>query len=81
MVLTAQGFGIGDGSIIERERGDALYLYNGEAGAAPIIFGETGDATLLGTVTLAALGLVFDPIRRVLLPLPMIVGGAPHPTA
>lgn len=76
---TRQRFRLGDGSTVERDRSDALYFYNGEAGAAPVIFGEPGDATLLGSVTLASLGLVFDPIRGVLLPLPMIVGGAPHP--
>ena len=75
-----QRFRVADGSTIERGRGDALYFYEDQAGAAPVIFGEPGDATLLGTVTLAALGMVLDPIRRELKPLPMVVGGAPHPS-
>ncbi len=41
-----------------------------------MIFGETGDATLLGAVTLESLGLVLDAVRRNLLPLPMFVAGA-----
>ncbi len=47
-----------------------------DSGAAPVIFGEPGDATLLGTVTLESLGLILDPIRRELRPLPMIVAVA-----
>jgi hypothetical protein len=40
---------------------------------APVIFGEKGDSTLLGIVTLEALGVILDPIRRELRPLPMIL--------
>ena len=46
---------------------------NGHQGAAPVIFGETGDSTLLGAVTLEALGVILDPIKRELRPLPMIL--------
>jgi predicted aspartyl protease len=74
-----QRFRLADGSMIERERGNALYFYKDQDGAAPVIFGEPGDATLLGAVTLESLGLVLDFVRRDLLPLPMVVGGAPHP--
>jgi hypothetical protein len=38
-----------------------------------VIFGEKGDATLLGALTLEALGLALDPIRRELKPLPMML--------
>src|SRR4051794_1747424 len=74
-----QRFRLADGSTIERERGNALYFYKDQDGAAPVIFGERGEATLLGAVTLESLGLVLDFVRRDLLPLPMVVGGAPHP--
>jgi predicted aspartyl protease len=69
-------FRLADGSTIERERGDALYFHAGRRGAAPVIFGEAGDAALLGAVTLESLGLVLDAIRRDLVPLPMIVASA-----
>jgi predicted aspartyl protease len=71
-----QRFMLPDGSAIERDRSDCFYFYDGQEGAAPVIFAEPGDATVLGTITLASLGLVFDPIRRELMPLPMIVAGA-----
>jgi hypothetical protein len=44
-----------------------------------VIFGEKGDATLLGAVTLESLGFVLDAVRRDLLPLPMVVAGSPGP--
>jgi predicted aspartyl protease len=72
-------FRLADGSTIERDRGDALFLYAGRRGAAPVVFGEPGDATLLGAVTLESLGLVLDSVRRNLLPLPMVVGMNPRP--
>jgi predicted aspartyl protease len=71
-------FRLGDGSTIERDRGDALFFYGGQRGAAPVIFGEPGDATLLGAVSLEALGFVLDAIRRDLRPLPMVIAGSPR---
>ncbi len=74
-----QRFRLADGSTIERERGDALFFYKNQRGAAPVIFGEPGDAMLLGAVTLESLGFVLDAVRRDLLQLPMVVSGSPHP--
>lgn len=54
--------------------GNALFFYKGEEGASPVIFGEEGDSTLLGVVTLEALGLILDPFRRELRPLPLVLG-------
>jgi predicted aspartyl protease len=68
-----QVFTLADGSQITRRRGDALFAMNGHRGAAPVIFGERGDSTLLGVVTLEALGVILDPIKRELRPLPMIL--------
>ena len=76
-----QRFRLADGSIIEREKGDAFFFYRDHQGAAPVIFGERGDAPLLGAVTLEALGFVLDAVHRQLLPLPMIVGGSLQPPA
>ena len=67
-------FMLADGSEIKRKVGDAVFKLNGHQGASPVIFGEKGDSTLLGTVSLEALGLLLDPIRRELRPLPMVLG-------
>ena len=72
-----QRFRLADGSTIERDRSDALFFYENQRGAAPVIFAEAGDAALLGAVTLESLGFVLDAIRRDLLPLPMVVAGSP----
>ena len=75
---TRQRFRLADGSTIDRDRGDALFFFKGHRGAAPVIFAESSDATLLGAVTLESLGFVLDAVRRDLLPLPMVVAGASH---
>jgi aspartyl protease family protein len=74
-----QRFRLADGSVIERDRGDAVFFYKDRRGAAPVMFGEKGDAALLGAVTLESLGFVLDGIRRDLLPLPMVIAGSPGP--
>jgi hypothetical protein len=42
-----------------------------------VIFGEESDSTLLGAQTLESLALALDPIRRELLPLPMMLAFLP----
>ena len=71
--LTDQEFRLWDGTTITREKGIALYKYRDRVGGADVVFGETGDCTLLGMLTLGALGLALDPLRRELKPLPMIL--------
>lgn len=67
-------FTLADGSKIKRKVGDLAFKLNGHQGASPVIFGEKEDSTLLGTVSLEALGLLHDPSRRELRPLPMVLG-------
>jgi hypothetical protein len=45
-------------------------------GGADVIFGEEGDYCLLGVLTLEALGLVLDPLKRELRPRPLILAPA-----
>lgn len=71
---SSRTFMLADGTEITRRVGDAIFLFNGERGASPVIFGERGDSVLLGTVSLEALGLMLDPIKRILRPLPMVLG-------
>lgn len=67
-------FVLANGQEIKRKMGDAVFRYNGERASSPVIFGEKGDSSLLGVVTLEALGYIFDPIKRELRPLPMVLG-------
>jgi predicted aspartyl protease len=66
-------FRLGDGSRVARDKGVALFRYGDRTGGTDVIFGETGDDTILGELTLAALGLALDPLRRKLIELPMTI--------
>ena len=71
---TARRFILADGTEIRRRMGAAIFFYKREEGVSPVIFGEKDDSPLLGIVTLEALGFIFDPFRRELRPLPMVLG-------
>ncbi len=66
-------FTLADGTAITRQVGDAYFEFQGEGGAAPVIFGEKGDEPLLGATTLESLGLMLDPFRRRLIPMRMLL--------
>jgi clan AA aspartic protease len=71
--LAKEEFILANGEKIVRKKGVALFKYAGKVGGADVIFGEEGDSTLLGAFTLEALGLMLDPLRRELKPLPMML--------
>jgi len=71
--ITTQEFILANGAKIVRKKGVGLFKYGERIGGADVIFGEDEDSVLLGTFTLEALGLVLDPLRRELKPLPMIL--------
>ncbi|MBM4267040.1 MAG: aspartyl protease [Deltaproteobacteria bacterium] len=66
-------FTLADGSHTKRRIGGAVFEIDGRRGPSPVIFGESDDAILLGSVTLEALGLMVDPLKRQLRPLPMLL--------
>jgi len=74
--VAEQQFRLADGSKIVRKKGGAIFRYGDAVGVSDVIFGEPGDATLLGAFTLEALGLALDPLKRELRPLPLILAAA-----
>ena len=66
-------FALADGTTVTRRVGDAYFEFQGEGGAAPVIFGEKGDEPLLGATTLESIGLVLDPFKRRLIPMRMLL--------
>src|SRR5437867_7130117 len=70
----SKSFALADGTVITRKIGNALFSLEDAEGASPVILGEKGDSTLLGMVSLEALGYILDPLRRELRPLPMVLG-------
>ena len=71
--IAEQEFFLANGAKIARKKGVALFKYGERIGGADVIFGEDEDSILLGVFTLEALGLVLDPLRRELKPLPMVL--------
>jgi len=71
--LKPEEFRLADGSRVVRHRGGAVFRYGERVGVADVIFCEEHDSNLLGALTLEALGLSLDPLRRELKPLPMIL--------
>jgi clan AA aspartic protease len=66
-------FTLADGTQITRRVGDVLFRFDGRQGASPVIFGGKEDTTLLGSVSLEALGFILDPLKRELRPLPLLL--------
>jgi clan AA aspartic protease len=71
--LATEEFFLANGEKIVRKKGGAFFRYGEKVGVADVIFGEADDSTLLGAFTLEALGLILDPLKRELKPLPMIL--------
>jgi clan AA aspartic protease len=68
-------FILANGEAMERELGTAAFFYENRRGDSLVIFGEPGDEPLLGATTLESFGLILDPFRRELRPLPMKLAG------
>ena len=72
-VTNEQEFPLANGDRIVRKKGIAAFRYGERIGGADFVFGEEGDASLLGAFTLEALGLALDPLKRELRDLPMLL--------
>src|SRR3989304_2500683 len=71
--LDEQEFRLAHGGKIVRKKGVADLRSKERIGGADVVCGEDGDATLLGALTLEALGLSLDPLKRELRELPMML--------
>lgn len=71
--LREEQFRLANGDVITRKKGVAVFRYGERIGGADVIFGEEGDANLLGAFTLEALGLALDPLKRELRELPLLM--------
>jgi predicted aspartyl protease len=65
-------FILANGEVLRKPIGNAYFEYGDEIRAAPVVFGDEG-VFLLGATTIEALGMILDPIRRELKPLPMVL--------
>jgi len=70
---SSQEFILANGEIFKRPIGNAYFEYQGKIRAAPVVFGDNKGVFLLGATTIEAFGMILDPIRRELKPLPMVL--------
>lgn len=61
-------FKLADGREIEREVGEVQFEYDGYEGTSKVVFGQKGDAVVMGVLALETLGLEVDPVRGQLRP-------------
>jgi len=66
-------FFLANGEPVKRRIGEARITFEGQCATCVVLFGEEDDATLLGVTALENLGLVFDPMRQKIIPLPMLI--------
>lgn len=59
-----ESFTLADMTPIKRETGQAAFTFRGRTRISPVMFGEEGDATLFGVMTLESLGLMLDPVKQ-----------------
>lgn len=69
---TTREFQLADGSVIQRELGEAVVRIDGQMAHTFFIFGDEGTEPLLGAYTLEAFALVPDPVNQRLLPIPRL---------
>lgn len=66
-------FMLTDGTVLKRKVSECcISLPQGEA-HTPVVLGEADDHALLGVVTFEILGLVFNPFKRTLQPMRMLL--------
>lgn len=71
--IKTREFILANGEKISRKTGYAFFKYGDNTGVSEVIFGEEGDSVLLGALTLEALGLALNPLKRELYPIPMML--------
>lgn len=69
----SQKFVLADGKIVERKIGKAFIEFQGRETAVPVVLGKEKDSSLLGVLTLEALGLALDPFERKLYPAKLML--------
>ncbi|MFH1840847.1 MAG: aspartyl protease family protein [Candidatus Shapirobacteria bacterium] len=57
-------FSLADGTIVEREIGEALFEFQNKRAPSLVIIGKRNDSPILGALTLESMGLVLDPFKR-----------------
>ena len=62
--IEVESLSLADLTQVEREVGEAAFTFRDRTRTSPVMFGEEGDAILLGVMTLESLGLMLDPVKQ-----------------
>jgi ADP-ribose pyrophosphatase YjhB (NUDIX family)/predicted aspartyl protease len=73
--IAEDSYMLANGDSMTRRRGVAIFKFEGRIGASEVVFGEPGDYSLIGVLTLESLGLALNPLRRELYEVPQIMAG------
>lgn len=71
--LWRRRFSLANGEKIERDVGVAIFRWNEQEGSSEVIFGEPGDKSLLGALTLESLGLKVNPRKGTVEPIDFLL--------
>jgi predicted aspartyl protease len=71
--IDREGLRVYGGATVERDAGWALVEYGGKRRVVPVMFGEGGDAPVLGATALEALGYQVDPVTKRLRPVELLM--------
>ncbi len=63
-------FETASGQLISRPVGYVWFRHNGRQALSPVVFGQEGDKSVLGVVTLETLRMEVDPVRSEIRPVP-----------
>lgn len=66
-------FALADATTIERNVSEVWFEYQGRGRTTLVVLGEENDESLLGALTLEALGLVLNPFTRSLHPMKLLL--------
>ena len=61
------------GEVVECDVGGAIIEYESRRAVVPVVFGESGDAQVLGVTTLETLGYQLDPVTKRLRPVEFLM--------
>jgi predicted aspartyl protease len=66
-------FILADGTKIKRKVSECYITLAMGEGHTPVVLGEKGDEAVIGIVTLEILGLIFNPLKRTLQPMKLLL--------
>jgi len=65
---------LADGTTVEQDLSFAMIKLDGQKAPSTVVIGKRGDSALIGVITLENMGLLIDPLKRILRPMKLMLG-------